>query len=312
MGIIHYTLLPFSLLYYLAGKVRYHILQRPQKIDAKVICVGNALIGGSGKTPIVSAIAKILLKKKKKVAIISHGYKGSLLQRKMWIKVNPDLHSCCEVGDEALLLSKIAPTYIAKKRIIAARIAAMNGAEIVILDDGLQNNSIYKDLIILAVNKFDYNNKFLIPTGPFRESFESCVKKSDALAMPESNYILENLSCDKPRIFYLEKVKNSDQLFGKSVILLIGIARPERLKKILKSLDIRVIESYIFSDHHKFTLLELKEIYNKAKSKKCKVLTTEKDYVRLPKSFKKRTEVIEYELEFVNKNTILSILNKIL
>lgn len=312
--IINFLLLPFSIIYFLISKLKYNLLQTPKKITATVICVGNATVGGSGKTPSVCAIAKALYMSGKKVAIISKGYKGNLARNSICIKIDNKKHNYLEVGDEALLLSSIAPTYISKSRLLAANTAIKDGAEIIILDDGLQDNSIYKDYTILAINKLNFLNKFLIPAGPFRERLKDAYRKCDFIIHP--HYLNQKdlnklFNPDKLKVNYKETIINKHKLEGKNFILLTGIANPKRVVKSLLSLNINILQHYAFPDHHQFTNNELEIIHKEATIKNCNILTTNKDYVRIPKPFKKNMSFIEYELQFSEKNlsTLFDILD---
>jgi tetraacyldisaccharide-1-P 4'-kinase len=178
INILSISLYPISILYSWISKARY-LLQKPYHCKSKVICIGNVTIGGSGKTPLAIAIGKLLIAKKYKIAYACKNYGGSI---KSATQVVPS-HNPTQVIDEAMLLSKIAPTFIASTRLAAIK-AASRIANIVIADDGLQNNSFHKDLSILAISEDkNFGNNLIFPAGPLRQSLVAGIKKSDLIFM---------------------------------------------------------------------------------------------------------------------------------
>jgi tetraacyldisaccharide 4'-kinase len=145
---ISYSLLPLSYLYRLAGFLHY-LFTIPKKISKPVVCIGNVVAGGSGKTPIAIKIGEMLQELNYDFAYLSRGYGGSIND---FTLVDKKLHSALEVGDEPLLLAEIFSTYIANNRVLAAeKIASMTNKKLIIMDDGLQNPSIIKDFSILVI-----------------------------------------------------------------------------------------------------------------------------------------------------------------
>lgn len=269
-GFLNYILLPFSWVYSGVAYIRY-FLASPKKVNAKVICVGNAVVGGSGKTPTCIALAK----KYKKVAFISRGYKGSLSNSRKPVRVDLKKHSFLEVGDEPMLLAEVAPTYICPNRYLAAQMAVKDGAKVLIMDDGLQNYTLYKDETYLIQSH--KTNGFVLPAGNLRE--------------PKS------LALKKARVLKIEfHVKNPKQFKGKHCIAVASIANPERFFTSLKSTGAKVIKEINFPDHHVYKEAELKQLVELARVKKCDLITTTKDYVKLGK-FKRNFKTLEIEID---------------
>jgi tetraacyldisaccharide-1-P 4'-kinase len=171
--LLSYILLPFSILYYFGFKLRA-LITVPFKSPIPIICIGNINLGGSGKTPIALSVARFFIEKGKKVIFVSKGYKGRLIGP---VKVEPS-HTATDVGDEPLLLSKLADCIIAKCRKTGVKAAATEGADIIIMDDGMQNPTIYKDLSIIVVDgEIGFGNGFLLPAGPLRETVQNALAR---------------------------------------------------------------------------------------------------------------------------------------
>ena len=156
----------------------------------KIIKVGNVVIGGSGKTPTVIALINKLSNSNMIVHIISKGYKGSIKES---TQVNTNIHSYKEVGDEAIILSKIAPTWIGKNRVESIKNAQMKGANIAILDDGIQDSSIKGDLNILVFNGSQGIGNEIIPAGPLREKLSESIKKNFSIIIDEDKNNLTSI-----------------------------------------------------------------------------------------------------------------------
>ncbi len=307
--LINYLLLPFSAIYSLLRNLRYYFFQTPIKFQSKIVCVGNSISGGAGKTPVVIRLAELLSDNKKlNIAVVARGYKGNL--SKKVVKVNLKKHTCKEVGDEALLIAEHATVFISKNRKLAIRMAEKHGAKIIILDDGFQDNSIHKDfsILVISTNIFKQQiNTFLIPAGPMRESLKTSIRKANIIITSDENHkLIKNKLVTSKELFHQQQViKNQHEIQGKKFILLCGIAQPERVEKTAKNLDAKIIKKYFFPDHYNFLNEELKEIYNQAKKFNCKVLTTKKDFVRINAKFHSNTIVIDYSIKINDEGKLI-------
>ena len=178
-GFLALLLQPIGLFFHFLGLFRRSLFSTTN-IGIPVICVGNLVVGGAGKTPTAMFIAN-LLARKRKVAILTRGYRGTATGP---VKVNPDIHTFHEVGDEALLLAEIATTWVAKDRKEGALAAKADGADVIIMDDGFQSPFIYIDLSLLVVDgPYGFGNNKVLPAGPLRETIESGLSRTDAVVL---------------------------------------------------------------------------------------------------------------------------------
>lgn len=281
-GLLNYLLLPISLLYYLAFKIRFNLTPQ-RKINAKVICVGNIVVGGGGKTPVVQEIAK----RNKKCAIVLRGYKGKLSKRNKPVKVDLEEHSARDVGEEALLHAKVAPTYICANRYLAAKLAEENGAKTIILDDGLQNNTLYKDEIFLVFDHdFWIGNGMLFPSGPLREKLDNISYNVNKIFIIKYSGSSRKLKIDNAD--YINAELEDYKKFQKSeAIIFCGLANPNKFISSLRKYKVKIKKKFLYPDHHFFTKNEIEKAVKYSEKYKYKILTTSKDYVKIPKEFQK-------------------------
>ena len=171
------VLTPLGWIYGALTQVRLKLTKAPH-VKVPVICIGNITAGGTGKTPVALSIAKILTSEVYHPFFVSRGYGGKLQN----IIVNNKKHSAKDVGDEPLLLSRQAPVVVDANRYNGAQLAIKEGADLIIMDDGFQNPSLYKDLSFLVFDgNYGIGNGKIIPAGPLRETFIQGIKRADAI-----------------------------------------------------------------------------------------------------------------------------------
>ena len=280
-GLAARALAPLGALYGMATARRME--RGGEQVDAPVICVGNYVVGGAGKTPTAIAVARLLLAAGERVAFLSRGYGGA--RRDAPAQVDPQIHGALGVGDEPLLLARIAPCWVGADRVAAARAAIAEGASVLVLDDGLQNPALAKDYALAVIDSdAGFGNGLCFPAGPLRAplarqarivSAEVAVGGGEASASalgPEGTIFRARLEAD---------AIVGAELIGQPVLAFAGIARPEKFFATLEGLGARIVARRRFPDHHVFEASEIEEILAVARRRGLTPVTTEKDYVRL-------------------------------
>jgi len=308
-GFLQEILLPFSVFYFFYLRIKSFFI-KPEKLSVPIICVGNAVVGGAGKTPVAIAIAKLL--RKKKVAFVSRGYKGKL---KGPVKVDLNTHTVKEVGDEPFLLAKTAPCWVAKNRLEGAIAAIDDGAKILIFDDGLQNLSIIKDISILVIDSsYRFGNAMLFPAGPLRDRLDKTFSLSDCcvlLGEETDASFSDQLKSKLPVINakFISSAKWAPE--GKEFVAFAGIGQPEKFFLTLRQYGTNIVETVSFSDHYFFSKKDMRSLTEKAQKHGARLVTTEKDAVRLPQDFKENISVFPVEIAWQDEDKIKDLLSKI-
>jgi len=296
INLLSLILYPFGLLYGFATALRL-IFKKPLRVEAKVICVGNLTAGGTGKTPVSVSLAKLLQQNGKKPFFVSRGYGGRL----KGIQVSPQKHSAVDVGDEPLILARQAPVIINPNRYQGALMAAMEGADYIIMDDGYQNPSLYKDCSLLVIDgSVGFGNGFCIPAGPMREFKNLGLKRANAVVIiGQDKYNLAKDFTDIP--VFKGKIKAvSPSPLTYDVVAFAGIGRPSKFYDSLKECGFNVVATQDFPDHHFYTEAELQQLLDLGKKHKSPVYTTSKDFVKIPPHLQSKFKVLEICIEWEN------------
>ncbi len=305
-SLVSTLLLPLSGLYFLGAQVR-PLLTKPVKVNVPVLCVGNLTAGGAGKTPTVVALVEFLRELGAVPHVLSRGYGGSLSGP---LQVDPDKHSAGEVGDEPLLLARHAPVWIGKDRVASAKAAIVAGATVLIMDDGFQNPSLNKDLSLLVVGgSYGFGNQRLLPAGPLREGLSSGLARSQGmLIIGEDVHNVGEYAEGKALLKARIQADNaaSQRLNGQDVVAFAGIGLPEKFRKTLEALGANVVSFQAFADHHKFTISEIEALIGKAKDLDVPLVTTEKDWVRLPEKLRASVQQLPIEVVFEDEAQVRS------
>lgn len=276
----------------------------PSRVAAQVICVGNLTAGGSGKTPVAIAIATAL--PEKKIFFLTRGYGG---REKGPRRVRLD-DSAETVGDEALLLARIAPTIAARDRRAGAQMAIAEGAQIIIMDDGHQNFSLTKDLSLVVIDgETGFGSGRIIPAGPLRESVAQGLARADAVVvMGPGEPHLDGFS--KP-VLRAHLAAQGAHLTGKRVYGFAGIGRPEKFLASLREAGATIAGSKFFGDHHVYNALELVALKTQALAANALLVTTEKDYARLTPSQRADIAVLAVQAQFADPAALTRLLDSI-
>ncbi len=283
------ALAPLAALY--ARAVAARLAQPGYRAGVPVICVGNVNVGGTGKTPAVIALVERLLALGARPHVISRGYGGRLRGP---VRVEPQRHGADEVGDEPLLLSAFAPVTVARDRHLGARAAEDAGADVLVLDDGLQNPSLAKDLALLVVDaEAGFGNGRVLPAGPLREPMAAALARSDLLltvgpeAAQQAFRLPEAVATAPTRIRgRLEPLPTGMDWTDLRVLAFAGIGRPKKFFRTLESLGAQVVGRVSLDDHQPLSVALLTRLAREASSAAAQLVTTEKDAVRLPPAFR--------------------------
>jgi tetraacyldisaccharide 4'-kinase len=250
-----------------------------------VICCGNATVGGAGKTTLALDLARRLRARGIAVHILLRGYRGSARGPRRVRHGDTVAIS----GDEALLLAQAAPTWTGADRAASAREAVAAGAEVLLMDDGLQNPSLAKTLSLLVVDgATGFGNGRVLPAGPLRERVETAASRCRAAVLigPDVSGAVAQLP---PMLTVLRADLVQDDaiasLMGQPVFAFAGIAIPDKFFSALERSGIDLVGREAFADHHVFTAGELAGLREKAKARNAVLATTPKDAVRLPADF---------------------------
>lgn len=298
-GLLPALLAPAGGLYALAGRLRQQ-LARPWRAPVPVICVGALTVGGAGKTPTAIAIAARLKELGHNPHIVTRGYKGHL---KGPAQVQPASHGAAQVGDEPLLLAAAAPTWVARDRAAGARAAVASGADILVLDDGLQNPSLIKDLpLVVFDGRQGIGNGRVLPAGPMRETLARGLARAQAVLIVGRDRT--GLAARLPRHLPLLRARlephaeDAAQLRGKKVLAFAGIGRPAKFLDSLRQVGAEPVEQRLFADHHRYRPAEIEALLAQAASCSAIPVTTAKDAVRLPEALRERVRVLRVSLQF--------------
>jgi tetraacyldisaccharide 4'-kinase len=314
-GLAALALAPLGSIYGLATARR---MARPgARVPVPVVCVGNFVLGGAGKTPTAIAVARILLGLGERVAFLSRGYGGA--RRIEPIQVDPAIHSARSVGDEPLLLARVAPCFVGVDRVASAREAIAQGASVLVLDDGLQNPSLAKDFSFAVVDgEARFGNGLCFPAGPLRAPPARQMRFVSAQVVlggqPGAATALSALAPRKP---VLRAELEADalvgaELVGRAVFAFAGIARPEKFVATLENLGATVADRRRFADHHAYDGREIETLLAEAAARGLTLVTTEKDHVRLAPAYRKAIRALPVTLRFEAPERVASLLREVL
>ncbi len=267
---------------------------RPYVSKLPVICIGNFTAGGTGKTPLALEIARLLKRAGLKPVFLSRGFGGSV---KGPHRVMLTTDTANKVGDEVLLLAKCAPAFIARRRADGARFieaAIATGAcegSVIIMDDGLQNPTLAKDLTIAVIDGArGIGNGMILPAGPLRAPLDFQLGLTDAVVINQPlgstklHPVMGQLRSQfKGPMLHATPIPDGDQawLTGTPLVAFAGIGNPTRFYDLLRQLEGRVVETISFADHQPLSQNDATRILNLAASHGATIVTTEKDLARL-------------------------------
>lgn len=274
-------------------------------VKPKVISVGNIALGGSGKTPFIRLLAQIL-SAKGKVAILSRGYRGQNEKSNQSLEVTPETpYELC--GDEPLWLKLKLPQVIVivgKDRVKSAKLAEELGAQIILLDDGMQHRRLKRDLELVLVRPEDLTGH-LLPWGRLRDLPER-LEKADLLIFSGTPQDF----LGRPATSFTVHPVNGSELSGKRVAAFCAIARPDRFFETLKTLNVEIVSRDTLPDHRPFSRERLEKLA-KTKGIDC-LVCTEKDAIKIPKDLKLSLPIIPLAIELEMQENFQQYIEEIL
>ena len=293
ISILSYLLLPFTIFVrvnnFLNSKKKKYLSKK-----LKTICVGNIYVGGTGKTPTTIKLYDLI----KKIKNASTAKKYYLNQQ-----------------DEEILLKRKTKFLTASSRRSILKLAEKKNIEVLIFDDGLQDNQIdYNFKFVCFDGDLGIGNGLLLPAGPLRETINS-LKKYDVVFIKKGNNLNNLIKLiekhnKRIKIFITDyKISKIGKLNrSKKYLIYSGIGNPHGFAKILKQNKVKIIDKIIFPDHHSYSNQDFNFILNKAKQNNAEIITTEKDYVKVPKKLQKRIKFLKVNLIIHNEKKLIKFL----
>lgn len=289
---------------------------RPIDPGAPVICVGNLTLGGTGKTPVVRALAKRLVARGERVHILTRGYGGRLRGP---VQVDPAVHAAADVGDEALMLAADAPVWAARDRAAGARAAASAGAGVIVMDDGHQNPSLRKAVSLVVVDgetrdgEWPFGDGAVFPAGPMREPLAAGLARADAVVV----LVPADLEAPDPALMAL--------FAGKPTLVawlapaaapppgpqlgFAGIGKPWKMERALIAAGCKLADFAPLPDHARYDARLLRFLARRAETLGAGLVTSEKDWVKLPPDWRARVTPWPVEARFDDEAALDALLH---
>lgn len=266
-------------------------------VDVPVICCGNLTMGGAGKTTLALDLVRVLTAQGYHPHVLSRGYRGSARGP---LRVEPGYHSAATVGDEPLLLARVAPTWIGRNRGETARLAVAMGADCLVMDDGLQNLTLHQDLRIVTIDgATGFGNGKLFPAGPLRQLPRQGFAAAGAAVVigPDRTGVTAQIPGGLP-LFHARLIPGPEirRLQGRRIIAFAGLARPSKFFTTLIDSGVVPLRCLSFPDHHRYTRADCERLARLRREEGVTLVTTAKDAVRLPSWLHEQVTVISVEL----------------
>ncbi|MEQ8369729.1 MAG: tetraacyldisaccharide 4'-kinase [Alphaproteobacteria bacterium] len=294
-----------------AAAARRRAAQHPQwSAPVPVVCIGNLVAGGAGKTPVVRALAHALLHGGHSQSaaatppaalphVLLRGHGGRMGGP---VRVDPSRHNARDVGDEALLHARVVPTWVGRDRVALARAAVADGAGVLLLDDGFQDPALAKTLSLIVIDgESGFGNGRLIPAGPLREPVADGLVRADGVVIlgDDRFTIAPHLSPELARLrARLEPDHAMRSLAGETIVAFAGIGRPHKVFRMLEEVGSRVVATRAFADHHVYSDGDMQHLVSLAKRHNAQLVTTAKDHVRLPAAAQAQVSAVDVEVRW--------------
>jgi tetraacyldisaccharide 4'-kinase len=288
----------------------------PADPGAPVICVGNLTMGGSGKTPVVRAILERLAARGVAAAVLSRGHGGA---QPGPLKVDPAVHAAADVGDEPLMMAQGAPVWIGGDRLAGAQAAVAAGAPALVMDDGHQNSALAKTLSLIVVDgetrdgEWPFGDGAVFPAGPMREPLAAGLARADAVVLllpadlAEPDPVLLRLFGETPvlvaRLEPLHPPPAGPQLG------FAGVGKPWKVERALVAAGCDLVDFLPLPDHAAYEAATLDNLAGVARSRGAGLVTTEKDWVRLPPAWRERVAAWPVRARFEDEAALDALLD---
>ena len=283
------------------------------RLSVPVICVGNINVGGTGKTPTVIKLISVLNELGIEAHVISRGYGGSA---KGPLRVDETNHTASDVGDEPILVAAFGPCWVSRDRASGAEAAIAAGAQVLILDDGMQNSDLIKDFTIMVVDAGGgFGNGRLLPAGPLRQSVNAGILAADMMlsiwpqpAQTEFSLWFEGAFEGTNELAHvtavLEPLQTGMLWHDLRAFAFAGIGRPNKFFDTLRGSGVNVVRTRSFGDHEVLSSKLLKRMEFEATQVGAQLVTTEKDAVRLPKEWRQKVLTFPVRLGVENEGIL--------
>ncbi len=287
------------------------------RVSVPVVCVGNINVGGTGKTPTVIKLLSVFNDLGVTAHVVSKGYGGSVEGP---LRVDEAVHTASDVGDEPLLLAAFGPCWVAKDRAAGAKAAIAAGAEVVILDDGMQNPALIKDFTIMVVDAgVGFGNERLLPAGPLRQSVSDGLVMADMVLSIGPHTAQRDFAKrfkgteDVPHVkAALEPLQTGMLWHDLRAFAFAGIGRPEKFFATLQGTGAHVVGTRSFGDHETLSPTLLRRMEMEAAQMGAQMVTTEKDAVRLPKDWRHKVITLPVRLEVEDEGVLVEAMASVL
>jgi tetraacyldisaccharide 4'-kinase len=310
-GMLPGLLAPLGGLY--AAATARRVARPGWRAPVPVLCAGNATAGGAGKTTLALDLGARLQARGVAFAYLTRGYGG---RGGGVVRVDPAIHGAADVGDEALLLAALAPTWVAADRAAGARAAVAEGARALLLDDGLQNPTLQKDCSLLVIDgEAGFGNGRCLPAGPLREPAAAAAARCRAAVLigPDRLGALAALPPGLPVLSArLEPAADIAALAGARVVAFAGIGRPDKFFDMLEAAGVAVVARRPFADHHRYASAELSGLLAEAERFRAVAVTTPKDAARLTPAQRAQVTTVGVRLVWQDEAAIEALLDEVL
>jgi tetraacyldisaccharide 4'-kinase len=289
---------------------------KPVQIAAKVICVGNLTVGGTGKTPVVREILRLLTAQGVACGALTRGYGGGDPGP---TRVIFGTHHASDVGDEPLMLARDYPVWVARDRVAGARAAAAEVA-VVVMDDGHQNPSLAKTLSLVVVDgetrdeEWPFGDGAVFPSGPMREPLAAGLARADAIVLmlpadlAEADPQLLQVFGEKPVL--IARLQADAPPPGGRQLAFAGVGKPWKVERALKAAGCDLADFVSFADHQSYAEGTLQALARQAEALNAGLLTTEKDWVRLPPAWQTRIAAWPVRAFFGDQSALAALLRR--